>query len=487
MTIPSLTKILVTIAVVVLLCSTAVPKAAAQLVRQPNTTLNLSETSPPATLSATGAFADLASLTPNPGIVPYAPNVSFWSDYAQKLRWFCVPDLVSTITFNADGNWTLPTGMVWVKHFNLPNERTNPNGPSRRIETRFIVKTSDGIYGLTYAWRDDQSDADLVPDYGMDVFYDVTVNGKPTQQLWHYPARYECIECHSPAGGYGLGFNTRQMNGSHVYGTQTINQIKALSDAGYFSAPVSHVNNLPALAKASDTTQSLEWRVRSYFAANCLQCHQPAGEAYTYWDARPTTPTDFAHMINGMLVFDADDPANRFIVPGDTSHSMVLKRLTGEEPRMPPIATREIDPEAIQLISDWITQDLPTRLSFADWQIYYFGSTSNPDADPAADPDRDNQNNMEEYLANTNPTNATSRFAPLRGSKTLTGAEVQFTFTQPANRAALVETSTDLVRWSVWDVPGNSPSYPPTAGQRVFNTPLNIESGRFFRLQLSSP
>jgi uncharacterized repeat protein (TIGR03806 family) len=479
------TKIFVPAVTAFVSFSIMTPHTEAQLIRQPNTTLNLSEASPPPKLSLTGAFADLATLTPNPGIVAYTPNVSFWSDYAQKARWFSIPNLADKMTFSTDGNWTFPTGTVWVKHFNLPNERTNPNGPSRRIETRFIVKKADDIYGLTYRWRADQTDADLVEDFGEDQFFTVTVNGKPTTQVWHYPARYECIECHSPAGGYALGFNTRQMNGSHVYGTQNLNQIKALSDAGYFTAPVSHVNNLPALVKASDTTQSFESRVRSYFAANCLQCHQPAGEAPTYWDARPTTPTDMANMINAMLAYDYDDPANRFVVPGDTSHSMVLQRLTGEKSRMPPLATRELDPEAIQLVTDWITRELPTRLSFVDWQIYYFRSTTTPESAPSADPDRDGQNNAEEYLANTDPTNASSRFNSLLGSTS--GAQAQFTFTQPANRAALVETSTDLVNWTPWDVPGNLPSYPITAQPRIFTLLLGVESGRHFRLQFSAP
>jgi uncharacterized repeat protein (TIGR03806 family) len=478
-------KILMTAVMVLAFVSIISPRAEAQLVRQPNTTLNLSETSPATKLSLTGAFSDLATLAPNPGIVPYTPNVSFWSDYAQKSRWFSVPNLADKITFNADSNWAFPTGTVWVKHFNLPNERTNPNGPSVRVETRFLVKKSDGIYGLTYRWRADQTDADLVEDFGEDEFFTVTVNGKPTTQVWHYPARYECIECHSAVAGYGLGFNTRQMNGSHVYGTQNLNQIKALSDAGYFTAPVPHVNNLPALVKASDTTQSFESRVRSYFAANCLQCHQPGGEAPTYWDARPTTPTDMANMINATLAYDEDDPANRFVVPGDTSHSMVLKRLMGEVSRMPPLATRELDPEAIQLITDWITRELPTRLSFSDWQTYYFRSTTSPESQPGADPDRDGQSNAEEYLANTDPTNASSRFNSLLGSTA--GAQALFTFTQPANRAALVETSTDLVNWTLWDVPGNMPSYPGIAQPRMFTVPLNMESQRHFRLQFSAP
>ena len=44
---------------------------------------------------------------------------------------------------------------------------------------------------------------------------------------------------------------------------------------------------------------------------------------------------------------------------------------------------------------------------------------------------------MEEFLANTDPTDATSKFAQPRGSLTAGGTQVQFTSTQPANRSAL--------------------------------------------------
>lgn len=52
----------------------------------------------PATLAATGAFSDLATLTPAPGLVAYEPNVSFWSDHALKRRWFALPS-ATTGTF----------------------------------------------------------------------------------------------------------------------------------------------------------------------------------------------------------------------------------------------------------------------------------------------------------------------------------------------------------------------------------------------------
>ena len=459
----------------------------AQLIRQPNTTLNLSETSPPATLSATGAFSNLATLTPNAGIFPYEPNVPFWSDYAEKRRWFSIPNVNDRMTFDADGNWALPTGMVWVKHFDLPLDRTNPAAPRRRLETRFLVKTAGGSYGLTYKWRDDQTEADLVGPDGEDAFYQVQSNGQTLKQRWHYPARYECMDCHTAIGGHALSFNTRQMNRSHPYGSQNPNQIQALSDAGYFTAPVRGVSNLPALAKANDTTQSLEWRVRSYFMANCMQCHQPGGPSFAIWDARATTRTDAANIINGMLSYVGDDPANRFVVPGDLSHSMAYKRILGIEPRMPPIGTTELDPGAIQLLQDWITQELPGRLSFAQWQVQFFGSSGNPSASETADPDRDGHSNFEEFHSYTDPTSASSAPARPQGSLVNGGTAVQFNFTQPRNRAVLVETSTDTKNWSVWDVPGNSVDYPLVARSRSLVAPLQGDPRRFFRLRLSTP
>ena len=151
---------------------------------------------------------------------------------------------------------------------------------------------------------------------------------------------------------------------------------------------------------------------------------------------------------------------------------------------MPPLATNELDPTAIQLLTDWITQSLPQRQSFSDWQIENFGSTSNPNAAPDADPDGDGQTNLLEFFTYTNPNSAASA-SPLPALTSANG-QLELSFTQPANRAALIQTSTDLTNWTLWDVPGNSPSYAGMAQLRTFMVPLN-EDKRFFRLQLSAP
>jgi tetratricopeptide (TPR) repeat protein len=59
--------------------------------------------------------------------------------------------------------------------------------------------------------------------------------------------------------------------------------------------------------------------VRSYLAVNCVQCHQPGGASQGSWDARFTTKTDTANLINGLLVNNDGEAANRFIVPGDAA------------------------------------------------------------------------------------------------------------------------------------------------------------------------
>ncbi len=171
----------------------------------------------PTTLSATGAFSDLATLTPNPGIVPYETNVSFWSDGAVKQRWFSIPDLADRIEFVENESWSFPTGQVWIKHFELdltPNEASDPH---RRLETRFLVKTSDGIYGVTYRWNDEQTEATLVAEAGFDETFTIQTSGSPTSQTWHYPRRGECLSCHSATAGYALGFDTGQLNRETSY------------------------------------------------------------------------------------------------------------------------------------------------------------------------------------------------------------------------------------------------------------------------------
>ena len=115
----------------------------------------------PRLLSQTGVFADLANLSPADFLIPYTVNSPLWSDGAAKTRWFALPTN-TVIGFAANGEWTFPAGTVFVKHFALPVDDTNPQ-ILRRLETRLLVRDTNGyVYGASYKWRADNSDADLV-------------------------------------------------------------------------------------------------------------------------------------------------------------------------------------------------------------------------------------------------------------------------------------------------------------------------------------
>ena len=439
----------------------------------------------PATLSAAGVFSSPADLTPNAGIVPYDVNVPFWSDHAIKRRWFSIKNTTDDVVYQRDANWTLPTGMVWVKHFDIETTRGNP-ATARKLETRILVKTIDGTYGLSYRWRDDQTDAELVPEEGLDDPLTITVGTTPTMQTWRFPSRSECQRCHTSVGGHALSFNTRQLNHDHFYGSQTLNQIAALEGAGYFTAAVSGVNTLPAYAPAADSTQSLEWRVRSYFAVNCSQCHQPGGPASGNWDARSTVEMDSAALINGPLLNNYGDTANRFVVPGDATHSIALKRLNGIPSRMPPVGSNVVDQGAIDLITAWLTNDLPTRQSFSQWQVAKFGDPVPAQAGPTEDPDGDGINNRTEFLAGTPPLAPAT--APLLRIQR-NGGQLQFDYNLPANRSMVIETSPSLAAgsWVPWNVAGNTPRFPATGGPKTFAAPQPGAALQFFRARISTP
>jgi uncharacterized repeat protein (TIGR03806 family) len=310
----------------------------------------------PPTLAAAGVFANLSNLTPHAGIVPYDINVPFWSDNAIKSRWFSVPNTNLTIGFNANANWSFPTGTVWVKHFEL--ELTNGVPDSRqRLETRLLVKNNAGTYGVSYRWGNSTTNATLVSEAGLDESFVINEGGGILRtQVWRYPSWVECQACHTSEGGFGLGFNTPQLNHAFNFGSGLTNQILALSQAGYFNTSVTNTSGLLALAHATNAGATLEFRARSYLTANCVQCHQPGGSAQqANWDARITTPLASAGILNGPLTDDFGNASNRVIAPLSLTNSMLHTRINWRGPRqMPPLATSIVDTQNVALIAQWI-------------------------------------------------------------------------------------------------------------------------------------
>ncbi len=435
----------------------------------------------PSTLSATGLFADLADLSPSPGLLPYEPNVTFWSDYAIKRRWFGIPNGTDKLTWSKDENWTFPTGAVWVKHFDLELTRGNP-ATKRRIETRVIVKTESNVYGVSYRWNDAQTEATLVPDEGAEFDIDVVENGAPHVQRWAIPSRASCLTCHTPQAGGSLSFTTRQLNRTASMNGFFGNELTLLHDGGYFTNDPGSPNLLPRHLRADETAYPLEARVRSYLAVNCAYCHRVDGTVNgANWDGRSQLTLAQTGLINGVPTNNHGDPANKYIVPGDTSHSVIYNRIAVQNgfTRMPPLGSTELDPVSIALLQEWISTALPARQDYSGWRQQNFGSSATPEGEPVANPDFDPLDNQGEYLAGTAPKNGGSAFRPVvtAGTNSATVA-----FDLPALRSFQIETTADLQTWWPWDAPGNGGV--PVAGGPISISGPTVSPRQFFRVKI---
>jgi uncharacterized repeat protein (TIGR03806 family) len=433
----------------------------------------------PGALADTGIFSDLSTLTPNAGIYPYDVNVPLWSDGALKQRWFSIP-ANQKIHFDPENNWTFPTGSVWVKHFDLVSNVDT--GAKVRVETRVLVKSDAGLYGVTYKWEPRLLNAYLVPDSGDSRQILITEGGIVRTQIWRYPSRSECLSCHTDAGGRILGFNTPQLNRDYGYGSVTTNQLTALGNAGFLDNPPVHPASLRALAPLNDDSSSRTYRVRSYLFANCGQCHQPAGGVYADWDARITTPLSSASIVWGSLK-NSTGVDDKVVSPGSTNTSAIVTRMCSfGKDRMPPLATSVLDRDAVNLISAWIINDLPQFKTFEQWSTQYFpGGVAARDADA----DNDGASNYAEYLMGTNPKQPDT--APL-ATATIDNGQVKLTFKQPADRGVFFEWTDDLPAntWQPVAVPENKLLFPAQTVTRTITDALSGER-KYYRMRVVEP
>jgi len=319
----------------------------------------------PLLLSQTGVFADTPSRTPAGGLIPYSPNTPLWSDGALKSRYLAVPGsggLImpdEQIAFEPTNSWTFPAGTVFVKNFDLVVNATNANVAPRRLETRLLVRDAAGaVYGVTYKWRADNSDADLLLTSSNEVILITNATGI-TPQTWYYPSPADCLTCHTPAANYVLGVNTRQLNCSLTYPTtgNTDNQLRTLNRLGLFNPAIDSggITNYAQMVALTNQNASLEQRSRSYLDANCAQCHLPGGQGITF-DARYDTPLAQQNITNypAQLTLGIDHPC--IVKAEDVWRSLALVRVKSLDPnvQMPPLARNLVDTNAVQVITAWI-------------------------------------------------------------------------------------------------------------------------------------
>jgi hypothetical protein len=152
---------------------------------------------------------------------------------------------------------------------------------------------------------------------------------------------------------------TLQMNKDHDYGGVVANQLATLEHLGVFAKPFPKPpSELPRLVDYRDESQDLHLRARAYLHSNCAHCHRKWGGGNADFDLQASLPLTETKAMNtppGQGAFQLHDP--RILVPGEPERSLILHRmqLTGLG-RMPHIASRVVDQDAVELLRNWLTQ-----------------------------------------------------------------------------------------------------------------------------------
>ncbi len=318
----------------------------------------------PSLLSQTGVFSNTPAMLPGDTLIPYTPNTPLWSDGAQKIRYMSVPHGggVNTpdqqIGFFPTGGWTFPSGTVFVKTFELQTNLADPNS-LRRLETRLLVRDTNGlVYGVTYKWLPDNSDAVLLTS-SLTEAITITNAGSSYVQNWYYPSPSDCLVCHTKVGSLVLGVNTRQLNGNNTYASTgvTDNQLRTLNRLGLFYPAFDEaaIAGFEQMYSVTNTNAPLEQRARSYLDANCAQCHQPGGTGITF-NASYDTPLAQQNITNAIAAFSLGYDNAKIVAPSDIWRSVLYDRMNTLDPtiKMPPLARNTIDTNAVQLMAAWI-------------------------------------------------------------------------------------------------------------------------------------
>jgi uncharacterized repeat protein (TIGR03806 family) len=293
----------------------------------------------PTKLSATGCVDPANPKLPAAGLIPYGPVAPFWSDGAEKERYFALPE-GGKIRVGQNGDLEFPNNTVLVKTFYLGG---------KRIETRLFIRHADGEWaGYSYEWNDAQSDA---------ILLEGSKNKVIGSQTWSYPSRTQCLQCHTAAAGYSLGLEIAQLNSSFTYRAQgrIADQLKTLEHIGVFEAPLGDRAMLPKLASPTDVAAPIQDRARAYLHTNCANCHRPQGGARGNLDLRFSAPLADSKVCDKATLGELGVQDARIVSPGKPGQSiMPLRMKSTDVNRMPNLSSNVVDQDGVKLIEQWI-------------------------------------------------------------------------------------------------------------------------------------
>ncbi|RZJ70496.1 hypothetical protein [Flavobacterium sp.] len=315
--------------------------------------------------------SDMKTQTPSLGVLPYAPSSSLFTDYAHKKRFVWMPEGTKA-TYNTDGSvLELPTGAVLIKTFYYENvQNVSVPGSTRIIETRLMIKKSDGWIFANYVWNDEQTEA-FYDMQGSFTHVEWVENGTTHQADYKIPNLSQCIVCHKSQNSENgsnvqhipIGIKPQNLNFDYNYGNETKNQLAKWVEAGYLDADFTPPTQENSVVDYNDPSKSLELRVRSYFDSNCSHCHMNDRHCdyrpmrFAYHETGGTNGlANMGVCVNTMDMQDFPPELNKIVSGRKPEESMLFYRVntTNEAFRMPLHGRTVLHVEGVSLIEAWI-------------------------------------------------------------------------------------------------------------------------------------
>jgi uncharacterized repeat protein (TIGR03806 family) len=311
---------------------------------------------------------EMKNQIPSLNVLPYEPISSLFTDYAHKKRFVWLPNGMKA-TYNGDDQiLELPVGAAIIKTFYYDN--VQPSNTTKIIETRIMIRKSDGWIFADYVWNDEQTEAYLDLNGSIKNITFKDDNDVTRTVDYRIPNESQCIVCHKTKsyvdGNYvqkniPIGIKPQNLNSLFNYGNETKNQLTKWIDAGILTNDFSLPSETNTIVNYNDTSKPLEKRVRSYFDINCAHCHKEHGHC----DYRPMNFAFSAtnnNLTNMGVCVDTQDMQNfepalsKIVTPGNIYRSMLYHRLNtvDETYRMPLHGRTVIHEEGVLLVEEWI-------------------------------------------------------------------------------------------------------------------------------------
>jgi hypothetical protein len=309
---------------------------------------------PPLTLAETGLYADFASRAIAPDVHEFEPQYPLWTDGAAKRRWIRLPP-GSAVDASDPDLFAFPVGTRLWKEFAL----------ERAVETRMSWLDGDGWHFATYAWSADGASATLAPEEGV-----IGAAESSAGVAYDIPSRADCRACHDASAKHVLGFDALQLSDDRdplaPHASQPSAEALSLSELlerGLVrDLPQRFVEQAPRI----EASTPRERAALGYLSANCGMCHSSDGQlagleldlAYSLARGRAALETAVERESRFRWPTDCDPQRIDLDAP---KASVLLRRMASRQPlsQMPPLGTRVRDSEALQLVTDWIREDLP--------------------------------------------------------------------------------------------------------------------------------